>query len=61
MKITVKEAKYLRHTISLLSSMINSGEEHSGISQDRVTKSLGMLTEKPLVSGAGDDDTGWGF
>ena len=60
MKVTVKEAKYLRETISLLSSMVNSGEQHSGISKDRVSKSIGMLEEKPDTAKDVNKDSGWG-
>ena len=61
MKITLKEAKYLKETVSLLSSMVNSGEQHSGISKDRVSKAIGMLEEKPAVVNDVSKETGWGF
>jgi len=61
MKITAKEAKYLRETISMLSSLINSGEKHTGMSKDRVMKSLRMLEDKPDIVNDIADTTGWGF
>jgi len=61
MKITAKEAKYLKETISMLSSMINSGEEHSGMSKDRVGKAISMLDEKPDVVDDIATASGWGF
>jgi len=61
MKITTKEAKYLKETISMLSSMVNSGEEHSGMSRDRVGKAINMLDEKPDVVDDIATSSGWGF
>lgn len=59
MKITANEAKYLKETISLLSSMVNSGEQHSGISKDRVSKAISMLDEKPDTVENINKTTGW--
>jgi len=61
MKITAKEAKYLRETVSMLSSMINKGEMHTGMSKDRVSKAIKMLDDKPDVVNDIADTTGWGF